>query len=338
VQKLEHPNWACKHNSTTTLFALTYILYILVSCADLYLVLCSACTPTMLALLAWCGPSVKSIELDGKRNIQAFSSLGGNFLGILCFAKPTTSNIVEAIKDLQRQASLLLRHERRTPNYMQLVVDNTKLPTLKYSNDMTDVEKQQVLACLQHTTSKSSIKLSWDEDDSQALDVLNQHHTVVLGQLGSLQLSFMSSFMAPELGVLTFLPNIRNVFIGDYRYDRTHALDLGFLSGMPDLQKLDLSCVWITSWDFAKNLDLVSLTLFACKIETQNFEHVRHLVAMTVSGGTNLTPSMLSTCTNLKTLSLRGFAKDRADAFRALPGVGVLEHNLAGFLVLEHDR
>ena len=86
----------------------------------------------MLTLLAWCGASVKSIELDGKRNIQAFSSLGGNLLGVLRLAKPTTSNIVEAIKDLQRQASLLLRHERRTPNYMQLVVDNTKLQTLKY--------------------------------------------------------------------------------------------------------------------------------------------------------------------------------------------------------------
>jgi hypothetical protein len=289
----------------------------------------------MLALLAWCGPSVKSSEFDGKRKIQAFSSLGGNFLGILRLSKPTTSNIVETIKDLQRQASLLLRHERRTPNYMQLVVDNTKLPTLKYSNDMTEVEKQQVLACLQRTTSKSSIKLSWDEDDSQALDVLKQHHTVVLGQLGSLQMFFMSSFMAPELGVLAFLPHIRRVMIKDYRYDRTRALDFGFLSNMPDLQKLELFFLRITSWNFAKNLKLVVLNLIDCEIPTQTFEDLPHLVVMTVTGGTNLTPSML---TNLKTLNLCGFAKDRADAFRALPGVGVLEHNLAGCPVLEHDR
>ena len=281
--------------------------------------------PTMLTLLAWCGPRITSIKIADKLKIRAFSSFGGNFLGILCLAKPTTFNIVETIKDLQRQASLLLRHERRTPNYMQLVVDNTKLPTLKYSNDMTEVEKQQVLACLQRTTSKSSIKLSWDEDDSQALDVLKKHHGLVLGRLGSLQLFFMSSFMAPELGVLTFLPKIHNVIITDYRYGKHDlGLDLGFFSGMLDLQKLDLSCVCITSWDFAKNLKLTTMVLFACKIETQTFEDLPHLVVMTVMGGTNLTPSMLSTCTNLKTLSLRGFAEDQVDAFRALLGVRVV--------------
>jgi hypothetical protein len=279
----------------------------------------------MLALLGWCGPSVKSSEFDGKRKIQAFSSLGGNLLGVLRLAKPTTSNIVETIKDLQRQASLLLRHERRTPNYMQLLVDNTKLPTLKYSNDMTEVEKQQVLACLQHTTSTSSIKLSWDEDDSQALDVLKKRHGLVLGRLGSLQLSFMSSFMAPELGVLTVLPNIHYVIITDYRYGKHDlGLDLGFFSGMPDLQKLDLSGVRITSWDFAKNLKLTTMTLFACKIETQTFENLPYLVTLSVLGGTHLSPSMLASCTNLKTLSLRGFAKDQVDAFRALPGVCVV--------------
>ena len=278
----------------------------------------------MLTLLAWCGPSFKSIEFNGNLKLQAFSGFGGNFLGILRLAKPTTSNIVETIKDLQRQASLLLRHERRTPNYMQLVVDNTKLPTLKYSNDMTEVEKQQVLACLQRTTSMSSIKLSWDEDDSQALDVLKKRHGLVLGRLGSLQLFFMSSLMAPELGVLTFLPKIHNVIITDYRYGKHDlGLDVGFLSGMPDLQKLDLSCVRITSWDFAKNLKLTTMTLFACKIETQTFENLPHLVTLSVPGGTHLSPSMLATCTNLKTLSLRGFAEDQADAFRALPGVHV---------------
>ena len=306
-----------------------YILYIFESCRLFYLVLCSACTPTMLTLLAWCGPSVKSIELDGKRKIQAFSSFGGIFLGILRFAKPTTSNIVEAIKDLQRQASLLLRHERRTPNYMQLVVDNTKLPTLKYSNDMTEVEKQQVLACLQHTTSKSSIKLSWDEDDSQALGVLKKHHALVLGEPGSVRLTFNSSSIAPELGVLACLPNIHHVIITDYRYGKHDlGLDLGFLSGMPYLQKLELSCVRITSWDFAKNLKLVVLTLYACTITTQTAWNLPYLVTLSVSNGTNLTPRILSTCTNLKTVALCGFAKDQADAFRALPGVRVWEHIL----------
>ena len=280
----------------------------------------------MLTLLAWCGASVKSIELDGKRNIQAFSSLGGNLLGVLRLAKPTTSNIVEAIKDLQRQASLLLRHERRTPNYMQLVVDNTKLPTLKYSNDMTEVEKQQVLACLQHTTSKSSIKLSWDEDDSQALDVLKKRHALDLGEHGSVRLTFNSSFMAPELGVLTFLPKIRNVIIKDNIYCN-RDLDLGFLSGMPDLRTLSLSYVNISSWDFAKNLKLTAMFLFACTIKTQTFGHLPYLVTLSVSGGTHLTPRMLSTCTNITTLILFGFAKDQAGAFRALQGVCVLEHD-----------
>jgi hypothetical protein len=208
---------------------------------------------------------------------------------------------------------------------MQLVVDNTKLPTLKYSNDMTEVEKQQVLACLQHTTSKSSIKVSWDEDDSQALDVLKNHYTLVLVQLGSLHLFFDSPFIAPELGVLPFLPGVHKVFIQDNLHVRTHALDLGILSGMLDLRELDLNFVCITSWDFAMNLKLTTMFLFACTITTQTAWNLPYLVTLSVSNGTNLTPSMLSTCTNLKTLRLRGFEKDRADAFRALPGVDVLE-------------
>jgi hypothetical protein len=285
-----------------------------------------ACMPTMLALLAWCGVGQAcSTKFAGKIKLNAFSSFGGNLIGILRLAKPTTSNIVETIKDLQRQASLLLRHERRTPNYMQLVVDNTKLPTLKYSNDMTEVEKQQVLACLQHTTSKSSIKVSWDEDDSQALDVLKNHYTLVLVQLGSLHLFFDSPFIAPELGVLPFLPGVHKVFIQDNLHVRTHALDLGILSGMLDLRELDLNFVCITSWDFAMNLKLTTMFLFACTITTQTAWNLPYLVTLSVSNGTNLTPSMLSTCTNLKTLRLRGFEKDRADAFRALPGVDVLE-------------
>jgi hypothetical protein len=212
---------------------------------------------------------------------------------------------------------------------MQLVVDNTKLPTLKYSNDMTEVEKQQVLACLQHMTSKSSIKLSWDEDDSQALDVLNKRHGLAFGRSGSLQLSFSSTFMGPELGVLAFLPKIRHVGIKGHQslYNKLD-LDLDFLSGMPDLRTLNLSYVNTSSLDFAKNLKLTSMFLFACTIKTQTFGHLPYLVTLSVSGGTHLTPRMLSTCTNLKTLILCGFAKDQADTFRALPGVCVLEHIL----------
>lgn len=278
----------------------------------------------MLALLAWRGVcQASSSKFDDKIKLHAFSSLGGNYVGSLRLSKPTTSNIVETIKDLQRQAALLLRHGRRTPNYMILVVDNIRLPTLKYSNDMKGVN-EQVLACLQHTTNASKVELMWDEDDSQALDVLKARFKMVLRTPGIVHLSFKSSSIVPELEVLTFLPNIHKVFIQDDRTDcdrhgSRHALDLGFLTGMLDLRKLDFSFVTITSWNFAKNLKLTAMALWTCTITTPSVENLPYLVTLSLLFGTKftkLTPSTFSTCTSLNKLFLTGYKDEEIDTFR----------------------
>ena len=106
--------------------------------------------------------------------LQAFAKLGGKRLGHVYLGEVSQTNLVQTIKDLQRQASLLLRHPKRTSNYMKLVLDNIALPSLTYRDDMTEEDKHKALRCLQSATHGSKLELSWDEDNSQALRVLRK--------------------------------------------------------------------------------------------------------------------------------------------------------------------
>lgn len=132
----------------------------------------------MLSLLAWCGSTNLENKLSKfKLQLKAFAGLGGKYLGLVWLAH--LPDLAKTIKDLQVQASLLLRHAKRTPNYMSLVLDGTKLPTLKYRPDMTQAEQARVALCFRNATSNSKIMLSWDEDDSEALKVLRIKHSFI---------------------------------------------------------------------------------------------------------------------------------------------------------------
>ena len=82
------------------------------------------------------------------KTLQAFAKLGGKQLGNVHLHKVSQTNLVQTIKDLQRQASLLLRHPKRTSNYMKLVLDNIALPSLTYRDDMTEEDKHKSFALL----------------------------------------------------------------------------------------------------------------------------------------------------------------------------------------------
>ena len=124
---------------------------------------------------------VRRNSLAGNVCLQAFSKLGGNRLGRIILHKVSPTNLVTTIKDLQRQASLLLCHPKRTSNYMKLELENIALPSLTYRDDMTEEDNHKVLSCLQNATHGSKLELSWNEDDTEALRVLQDRFGIDQG-------------------------------------------------------------------------------------------------------------------------------------------------------------
>jgi hypothetical protein len=96
--------------------------------------------------------------------LQAYATLSGKHVGQLYFNKPSDSNVVETIKDLQRQAARLLPHPNLESNYMVLVLDKTKLQILTYRSDMMQEQKSCMLCCLQGANQNSTVQISWDEE------------------------------------------------------------------------------------------------------------------------------------------------------------------------------
>lgn len=129
----------------------------------------------MLALTS-CFGSCKALKFASKTIcLQAVTALGGNHVGQLFLSKPNESDVVETIKDLQRQATLLLPHPNLKSNYMVLVLDKTKLRISTYRSDMTQEQKSRMLRmlrCLQSANQKSAIQLSWDEKGYAALQMI----------------------------------------------------------------------------------------------------------------------------------------------------------------------
>ena len=129
----------------------------------------------MLSLTSRLGP-FRALKCVSKTIcVQAFAALGGKHVGQLYFNKPSESNFVETIKDLQRQAARLLPHPKLGSNYMVLVLDKTKLQILTYRSDMTQEQKScmlLMLRCLQSANQNSTIRISWDEEGYAALQMI----------------------------------------------------------------------------------------------------------------------------------------------------------------------
>lgn len=122
---------------------------------------------TMFSLTSWIGPCKALKVVSNGTCLQAFSALGGSHVGQMFLPETNESNVVETIKNLQRQASRLLPHVSRRKYlvriYMVLVLDKTKLSCRDH---MTKEETHLMLRCLQGATQNSRIELSWEEDDT----------------------------------------------------------------------------------------------------------------------------------------------------------------------------
>ena len=273
----------------------------------------------MLALQACFSLHGSSQVLATKVCLQAFSKLGGKQLGNVYLGEVSPTNLVTIIKDLQRQAALLLRHPNRTSNYMKLVLDNIALPSLTYRDDMTEEDNRKVLSCLQNATHGSKLELSWNEDDTEALRVLQERFCMDRRP----RVTFVFDTVCPELGVLAYSNNIARgveeaVVLGVYA-------DFSFLEYLPELETLYIggfgyATATIKTWHFARNLALKYLGLVRTKLEAPSFAELEHLEVLYV-WGTPISPDMFKGCTKLKRIELIGYTREQVDELRM-----VLQH------------
>lgn len=274
----------------------------------------------MLALQACFSLHGSSQVLATKVCFQAFSKLGGNRLGQINLHKVSKTNLVTTIKDLQRQASLLWGHPKRTSNYMKLVLDNIALPSLTYRDDMTEEDKRKALRCLQSATHGSKLELSWDEDDSQALRVLNKLLVYGYTHENIITLKLLTS--TPELGALAYLDRFAHGIESVEDCRSAGNLDLGYLEHLPNIRKFKLGSPYagvtiIKTWPFARNLGLEYLTLVHVQLEAPCFAELKHLKRLYFQG-TKPSPSMLSGCNKLEMLVLSGHTREEVEEFRLM--------------------
>ena len=253
------------------------------------------------------------------KTLQAFAKLGGKRLGHVYLGEVSQTNLVQTIKDLQSQASLLLRHPKRTSNYMKLELDNTVLPSLTYRDDMTEEVKHQALRRLQDATHGSKLELSWDEDDTEALQVLRDRFCIERRP----RVTFVLNTPCPELGVLSYSNNVARgveeaVVLGVYA-------DFSFLEYLPELKTLYVggfgyTTTTIKTWHFARNLTLKTLGVVRTKLEAPSFAELEHLEVLFVRD-TQISPGMFEECTKMTRIELAEYPQDQVDEFRA-----VLQH------------
>lgn len=268
----------------------------------------------MLALQAWCNAPHSSVN---QVRVEAFAKLGGNRLGRIWLDEQVSkTNLVATIKDLQHQASILLRHPERTSNYMKLMLNNTNLPSLTYRDYMTEEVTNEVLRCLQGVTHGSKLEMSWDEDDAEALRVLRD--TYELKSLGRFATLFLDRPCRAELAVLAYI-RLVHVTISSAKPVITDGHDLAFLGACKSLTRLQLERLRITSWEFSQNLSgLTELRLFSCKIEAP----IRlNKLDKLLLAATTILPSKLQGCNKLSKLTLVGYTKQEVNDI-----CSVLEH------------
>jgi hypothetical protein len=189
---------------------------------------------------------------------------------------------------------------------MLLVLDGIELPRLTYRNDMSEAEEDQARKCLKSATSMSKIELFWDEDDSQALQVLRiKCHLRWEAKQVPPTLTLVLREQPPELRVLAFasyVEQVKRVIVDAC----SNQADLSFLVWFPNVKVIQLSQVIITSWDFAQNLTtkkLKNLHLFDCVIQSQS-KMVAPTLRTLSAVKTPLNPKLLE-CSRLWGISLR---------------------------------
>lgn len=126
-----------------------------------------------LSLLSWFGYIAEPKRTKAFSFVQAFSKLSGKFLGELGLCcKPRPEEAFRLVKDLTEQGTKLLPHSIRHSDFLIIWVDDTKL--LLRGCASFDVEQAQKITKLSWT----KVWLSYDEDDTEALQLLETKYSL----------------------------------------------------------------------------------------------------------------------------------------------------------------
>ena len=136
----------------------------------------------MFALLTWVGTALRTKHDEFREDtclFKAYAKLSNTFLGYLKVPKIgnyiTNDELVGVLRDLQAQGARLLKHAFRPKEHLVLDFGTFKV-SLTYRNSFCHAEVE--LFCKSLYKPSLRVDLYWDEDDTQALQVLNRHYTV----------------------------------------------------------------------------------------------------------------------------------------------------------------
>ena len=169
--------------------------------------------------------------------VEAFSKLGGNYLGkmVLLHTNQGRASIVETIRSLQRQGAKLLPHAELTYKYLEVSLDGKALPSMTYREEGVDFE--DVAEILQQ---KGCLRadLRYIEDDSEALEVIKDCY-YFFGQEGMVCVDVTKSGWFPEFEVLLHGSSAEEWMILSKSNYQT-PIDLSFLGNVKTMSGLSL--------------------------------------------------------------------------------------------------
>jgi hypothetical protein len=201
----------------------------------------------MSAIQAWCGCCLPTnLQASNHRVVvNAFAKMGGKFLGNMVLPNQVgVHDYFDAIRELQRQGSVLLPHHERPCEYLSIVVDNEVLQNMTYGSKYGMFVSPMLgasLSVLQRATSASKFELVWDDDDREALGRI---HAGVYGS--NLNIELDGSYDPELLKVLAFHFDPKSVRIN--QEDTTQSVDLSFLAKFRALREVTLVRVRVKSW------------------------------------------------------------------------------------------
>ena len=98
--------------------------------------------------------------------------MGGKFLGELRLCcKPCKGSALQLVKDLTVQGSVLLPHSKRHSDFLTIWVENARLPGFGVGESFDEELVARLL------TGATKVWLSYDEDDTKALQVLKTKYS-----------------------------------------------------------------------------------------------------------------------------------------------------------------
>ena len=213
----------------------------------------------MLVLSACFG--AKLVNRCNKRFLKVFTRLGGNCVGRVEMLQ-SPCELVDLVRDLQRQVAKMLPHPTRTSNYLAFYVGGTKLPSFKYCDEVYhDLEREafEALEKLCDARNGARLECMYDEDDSRALERLECFY----GRSVFQRTHDIQGHLLPQLRVLKYThdPKIVCVKAPPLHLTDNDTIDLDVLSNFPNLTDLMVTRGVVPSWDFAKLLPIKRCTL-----------------------------------------------------------------------------